>query len=328
MNKPRGTESQTRQGWIYALKLVFYAFAILLCIATLKFFNENRLAPSNIGLGGVVSRPKLDLLFIGSSHTRKSIDMKVVERITGINNSFQVSYDGADLTVMSQIIDYLSTEPDHCPQYLVVEAYSAFLAREPILQDPRYFSDAPPPLKMAIIRSYLSEQRGLSSVLDIFALVVNRGNDEILSYPIYAQALKLGSYKGGRANFYFPGTSREAFTKLKADLKTDTANPAQLRALGHILEVTRDHNIQLIFVDPPLPEPVSTDAGIQKLKSDFINILSARHVSYIDGDRGFAIDDPTLFSDLHLSSRGRDEFTPRISEKLREWIAFSSTVVQ
>lgn len=321
-------ESQARQGWIYAVKLVSCAVAILLCIVISKYFNENRLAPSNMGLGGVLSQPKLDMLFIGSSHTRKSIDMRVMVKMTGIDNSYQLSYDGADLTVISQIIDYLCTMPEHCPRYLVVEAYSAFLAREPILQDPRYFSEAPPSLKKAIIMSYLSERRSLSSALDIFALVVNRGNDEILSYPIYAQALRIGSYKGGRGNFYFPGTSQEALNKLKAGLKTDYPYPTQLLALSHIIDVTRNHDVRVIFVDPPLPEPVSTDNGIQKLKSDFIIILNARHIPYIDGDQGFPINDPTLFSDQHLSSKGRDEFTPRISRRLKEWIASHPTVAQ
>jgi hypothetical protein len=322
MSQPAMNESEARRGWSYICKLALSAFAILLCLVTSKFFVEHRLAPKNFGLGGVLSQPRLDLLLIGSSHTRKSYDMHLLERRTGVTESFQISYDSTDLSAASQMLDYLVARPDHCPRYLVIEAYSALLARRPDLQDPRYFSDAPPPLKVAIIRSYLSQRSFPSSFLDIFDLVVNRGNDEIVTGPFYSPIVERGSYKGGRNDLYFSGLSADAFSRLNVSMNGHTPNADQLSALYHIIDLAHSHNIAVMFIDTPMPQPVSSNPDIQLLKKDFREILGARHVPYIDGDYGFPINDPTMFSDSnHLSSRGREEFTSRISVQLESWMA-------
>ena len=314
-------KSETRQGWFYIGKFAVSAFAILFCLVALKFFTEHRLAPKNFGLGGVLSEPKLDLLLVGSSHTRKSYDMRLLEKGTGITASFQLGYDGTDLTMISQMLDYLVARPGHCPRYLVVEAYSTMLARKPDLQDARYFYDAPPSLKREIIRSYLADRSYRSAFLDIFDLVVNRGNDEIVTHPFYSPIVERGSYKGGRTDLFFPGLSPEEFRKLEVKPQANVPDPAQLSALYRILAVTRSHGIAVIFIDPPMPQPVSSGRDIQLLKKDFGEILSAQHIPYIDGDQGFPINDPSMFSDSnHLSSKGREAFTSIVSVELKSWM--------
>jgi hypothetical protein len=315
-------ESEARQGWTYLGKMAIAVFAILTCLATLKFFTEDKFAPKNSGLGGALAQPRLDLLLVGSSHSRKSYDMRLLEKQTGVANSFLIAYDGAELSTISQMLDYLVARPEHCPRYLVVEAYSSFLARRPDLQDPRYFADAPPSLKLTILHSYLAEWGYRSALLDIFDLVVNRGNEEIITYPVYAPIMESRSYKGGRTDFYFPGISVSEFTVLKAKVNGNVPNPSQLSAFYHILDLARTHHIAVIFIDTPLPLPVSVNPDIQALKNDFKQILGARHISYIDGDQGYPIDEPELFSDSnHLSSKGREEFSRRISIVLKAWMA-------
>jgi hypothetical protein len=50
--------------------------------------------------------------------------------------------------------------------------------------------------------------------------------------------------------------------------------------------------------------------------------VTNRGLPYIDGNEGFPIDDPSLFSDSnHLSSKGRDEFTARIAVTIKAWLA-------
>jgi hypothetical protein len=76
-----------------------------------------------------------------------------------------------------------------------------------------------------------------------------------------------------------------------------------------------------MFIDPPLPQPISSIPDIQILKRRYREILAGRGVPYVDGDVGFPIDDPSLFSDNnHLSSKGREEFTSRIAVELRAWM--------
>jgi hypothetical protein len=320
--QPGTNQAIARHGWFYIAKLAITAFGILLCLVTLKFLCEHKLASKNSGLEGAISQPRLDLLLIGSSHTRKSYDMRMLEKATGTSSLFLISYDGTDLSAISQMLDYMAARPDGCPKHVVIEAYGTLLGRKPDIEDPRYFSEAPPQLKVEIIRSYLSQHRYPSAFLDIFDLVVNRGNDEIVSHPLYAWAERIDTYKGGRAAFYFPGLTAEQFRQLKANYFGTTPNPAQVAALNHILDLAESYHIALVFVSTPMPEPSSSNPVIQPLNKDFKDIVTARGFPYIDGDQGFPINDPSLFSDNnHLSSKGRDEFTLRIAVEIKSWLA-------
>ena len=322
MSQPKMNESEAHDGLLYIGKLIISVFVILVCLVTIKFYTEHRLALKNCGLAGVLSKPRLDLVLFGSSHTRKSYDMRLLEKATGVTASYQISYNGTDLIATSQMLEYLCAKPEHCPRYVVVEAYSEKLTRIPTLEDPRYFFDAPPSLKWTIIHSYVSGHHYSSALLDIFDLVVNRGNDEIVTYPFYSPMAERNSYKGGRTDFYFSGLSPEEFKKLELKLDTNVPDPVQLSAVYHIIDVARSHNAEVIFIDPPMPQPVSSEPDIQTLKKYFSEILSARNCIFIDGDRGFPIDDPSLFEDNnHVSSKGRSEFTRRISVVLKDWMA-------
>ena len=316
------TNSSPREGWLYVARLVSFAAGVLFCLAFLKFLTEHRLAPKNFGLGGALSQPKLDLLLIGSSHTRKSYDMQLLDRLTGITRSFLIGYDGTDLCTIFQILNFMAATPEHCPRHVVIEAYSAFLARKPELEDPRYYADAPPSLKMTIIGAYFSQHGYRSSVFDMFDLVVNRGNEEIVTYPIYSLVLRRNSYKGGGAGITFPGVSAEQFKQFTAGAITPRPDWAQVRALNQILDLAARHRMSVIFVETPIPKPVSSVPGIQALKSKFGELVAVRHYRYIDGDRGFPTDDPSMFSDSnHLSSAGREVFTSKIAVELKSWIA-------
>ena len=203
-------------------------FGILLCLATLKFFTEHKFTSANSGFEAAMAQPQLDLLLIGSSHTRKSYDVQMLEQATGIHSLFLVSYDGIDMTSMSQMLDTMASRPGRCPRHVVVEAYGAMLGRRPDLEDPRFFAEAPPSMKLEILRSYVAGRSYSSAILDAFDLIVNRGNDEIAAFPFYAWAEKIDSYKGGRVGFSFPGMTAEQFQHLKASYNAATPNPDQV----------------------------------------------------------------------------------------------------
>jgi len=321
VSTPTQERSSTRTGWPYLGKLAISAFGILLCLVTIKFFTEHLLAPRNMGLNGALVQRNLDLLLIGSSHTRQSYDIRLLEKTTGLS-AFALAYNGDDLKTMSQIIDYLVSRPDRCPRYIVVEAYSALLGRKPDLQDPRYFFDAPPALKMRIIRTYLSEHRRPSALLDVFDLVVNRGNEAIVTYPVNSLLLKRLAYRGGPTGIKTPGVSAEQFSHFTSDATSGQPDPVQLAALYRIIDIAEHHNISVIFIESPLPKPVSSDPKIQALKADFREILEAHHLRYINGDLDFPNSDPSMFEDNnHLSAAGREKFTLDVSADLKTWIA-------
>lgn len=320
--EPAASQATVRHGWFYVGKLVAAAFAVLLCLVTVKFFTEHKFTSSSSGFEAALSQPSLDLLLIGSSHTRKSYDMQILERETGDPSLFLVSYDGLDMISMSQMLDYMASKPGRCPRHVVVEAYGAMLGRGFDLQDPRYFAEAPPSMKLEILRSYAAGRPYPLAFLDAFDLIVNRGNDEIAAYPLYAWAQRVDSYKGGRAAFNFPGMTAEQFHELKASYYATTPNPDQVAALTRIMDLAASQHIALIFIDTPMPAPVSSDPVIASFRKYFKDAVTARGFPYLDGNQGFPVDDPSLFTDSnHLSSKGREEFTARVAVQLKAWLA-------
>lgn len=327
--QPAPSEATVQRGWSYAGKLVLAGLGILLCLATLKFFTEHKFTSANSGFEAAMAQPQLDLLLIGSSHTRKSYDVQMLEQATGIHSLFLVSYDGIDMTSMSQMLDTMASRPGQCPRHVVVEAYGAMLGRRPDLEDPRFFAEAPPSMKLEILRSYVAGRSYSSAILDAFDLIVNRGNDEIAAFPFYAWAEKIDSYKGGRVGFSFPGMTAEQFQHLKASYNAATPNPDQVVALNHIMDLATSHHIALVFVDTPMPGPVSSNPVIASLREDLKDMVTARGFPFIDGNQGFPVDDPSLFTDSnHLSSKGREEFTARIAVPLKAWLAGDSIAAQ
>jgi hypothetical protein len=320
--QPAASQVTVRHGWFYVCKLLAAAFGILLCLVTLKFFTEHKFTSASYGFEAALAQPRLDLLLIGSSHTRKSYDMQMLEQATGIHSMFLVSYDGIDMTSISQMLDYMAARPGQCPRHVVVEAYGAVLGRRPDLQDPRYFAEAPPSMKLEILRSYVAGRSYTSAFLDAFDLIVNRGNDEIAAFPFYAWAERVDSYKGGRSGFNFAGLTPEQFRQLKASYNATTPNPDQVAALNHIMDLAASHHIALVFVDTPMPAQVSSNPVIASLRTDLRDMVTARGFPFIDGNQGFPDDDPSLFSDSnHMSSKGREEFTARIEGPLKAWVA-------
>jgi hypothetical protein len=315
------TESETRQGWTYVGRLGGAALALLLCFALLKFMGEHKLAPVNSGVSGLLNGPKVDLLFVGSSHTRLSYDMKIIERSTGDENSYLCAYNDADLRTIAQLLEYVSRDPDHKPKFVAVEAYSFILAQKPDLQDPRLYFDAPPELKLRVLSDYFEARRNFSAVLDLFDLTVNRGNDQILAYPIYAWMERTASYKGGRRDIVAPGVSPEQFRSFKVEKHIGDPDPIQVESFHRIAALARSKSIHIIFIESPMPAPVSANPGIQRIKQSLRKLAESEGCIYIDGDAGFPIGEPELFTDNnHLSAAGKQLFSERIGPLLKDWM--------
>ena len=305
---------------------VYFAFLMLFCIAPLlvlaafKFQCEHLFAPKNAGIQGLIAHRDTNLLLIGSSHTRQGYDVRKLEEEIGVPG-FSIAYNGLDFVGMDQVISYLA-ERNLCPKHVVVEGYSAFLAKEPDLEDPRMFFDAPPPLKRTFVVTYIAEHARPAAYLDMIDLSVSRGSESLLTYPVNSKVLSGLSYHGGSETI-FPGVSHAAFADFRVtEPFSGTVNSHQLAAVNHIIDITSTHGIEIMFIDPPMPAPVVADHRIHELKADLRELAARRKITYVDGNLDFPDGDPALFADNnHLSGAGRDLFTHLVAVKLGGWIS-------
>lgn len=274
---------------------------------------EDRFAAcDNAGYQGLIAGPAPEVLFIGSSHTRQSYDIAAVETATG-RTAYALAYGALDQNLMNLLLQEVLPDPMRRPKILVLEAYSAKLARKPELDDPRLFFDVPPTLKFKFIANYLHLHPDCSAWLDLFDLVVNRGTEQVLTYPLNSRILPRLSYKGGYRGHVIRGVSESEFRSFSAEIVRSQPDPTQLSALRNIITLCQRYGVQLLLAESPMPRPISSKPEIQSLKKAFRAVCVANNLPYLDGDDGFPIDDPAFFADAsHLSTAGRSLYTSNL----------------
>jgi hypothetical protein len=286
---------------------------LLIAWGSFKIGFENRFCgDDNAGYPGYLAAPPPDLLLIGSSHTRQSYNIPAIESATG-RSAYILAYGSLDLNYMDLLLQDLLRQPERRPKIVVLEAYSAKLARQPDVGDYRLFYDAPPRLKFRLMANYLHHHSGISAWMDLFDLVINRGTDQILTAPLNSRILCNLSYKGGYRNKVVQGITEDEFRSLHAEIAGSYPDKAQLAALRDIIELCRRDHIRLVLAESPMPAPISSKPEIQRLKRDFREEAQANHLPYLDGDAAFPTSDPSLFADAgHLSTAGRDRYTANL----------------
>ena len=303
--------------WVVTISIV-----VLAGLIGLRFAGSHYFAPEQSGVRGLAMNAPVDVLFIGSSHTRQSYDVRLMEQKTG-KKVFLVAYNGLDPVNMVPVLKRVLAESEK-PKLLVVEAYGAILGRPHAVQDSRLFFEADPRLKSELLAEFLKPPRGfdrqtLERHLDAFALLVNRNNEAIVAYPLNRILLPNLSYHGAYADKFVPGLTEEQFRKLRVPLDGKvSADPEQRAALREIVRLVRAAKVPIVFAESPLPGPVAALPVMRGLKASLKRALAEEQVAYFDGEEGFPLDDPTLFADSnHLSTKGRALFTERVAE----WLA-------
>jgi hypothetical protein len=283
---------------------------LMLLLVTLKFLLEDRLAPTDGGIHGVLQQQRVDLLLVGSSHTRQGYDAKLLESLTGAS-AFIVAYNGLDPVGMLPLVRAILANPQHHPKLLVIEANCVHLAHLPDVEDPRLFFDSPPAVKAQLIAAYLrTHHYDRESYFDVFSLAVNRGNDAIATWPFLHWIMSNLSYHGGYLGKNMPGLDRVAFNQLHIPIDAGRPNPEQLAALHMIIALAKMNHVPLVLADTPAPAPVEAQPVMAAMRQEWQRLAAVEAVPYASGIDGFSNTDPALFNDSnHLSTAGRTLYT-------------------
>jgi hypothetical protein len=306
------------------LLIVTACLGLLLVLIGAKVMLEDRCAPLTSGIHGALKQRGVQVYLLGSSHTRQGYDIAALERLTG-TKAFAVAYDGLDSAGMVPLVRALLPVWDRTrapgPRLLVLEAYSANLARIPELEEPRLFFDAPPRTKLEIARNYLqSHPHRAGAWMDLWVLAANRGTETILTYPMLDSLTNGLSYNGGYSGKTVAGFPAQ-FSHLAIPMPRRVANPVQVAALAELVSLAKQHQVAVMLVEPPMPAPVEAQAPIQALQRQFRELAEEQGVVYVQGADGFSTDDPAMFSDSnHLSTAGREAYTARFATVVNEWL--------
>ncbi len=302
----------------YLLTVTVVSIAVLAALTGLRFVGSQYFAPTESGVHGLATHSPVDVLFIGSSHTRQSYDARLMEEKTG-KKVFLVAYNGMDPVSMVPVLKTMFSGKDK-PKLCVVEAYGAILGRPHVVQDSRLYFEAGPRLKAELFQEVLRPPRTLEKHLDAFSLLVNRNNEAIVAYPLNRLLLPNLSYRGAYADKFVPGLPEDQFRKLRVPLEGEVgADPEQRSALREVVRLARAADVPIVFVESPMPGPVAELPVMRGLKTTLKQALAEEGVTYYDGEEGFPLDDASLFADSnHLSTKGRALFTERVAAWLVE----------
>jgi hypothetical protein len=304
----------------YLLWTTASTLLILMALVGLRFMASQWFAPNQSGMRGFAVQSHVDVLFIGSSHTRQSYDAQLIEERTQ-HRVFLIAYSGLDTVTMVPMMREI-LRSGRAPKLLVLEAYGANLARPPLFQDTRLFFDSPPALKRDLLAQITAPPRTLDKYLDAFALLANRNNETIVAYPLSRLLLPELSHHGSYVNKVVPGLDETQFRKLGRPLSDRVELDVEQRAALHeLVSLVRAANVPLVAIESPLPAPVAAHPVMQALEAATRQVFAEAQVPYLDGDEVFPVHEPALFADdNHISRAGRTLFSELVSEwLLRRW---------
>ncbi len=290
-----------------SIKSAAILFVLVLIIVVSKNYLSQYIAPKSYGLNGLSEFKELDYLFIGSSHTRQSYDIKLFEKLCKCR-AYSLSYSGLDPYFISLILPEILKEV--VVKNLIIESYSLKMIAKPRLSDSRVFSHGSLEIKKQIIQGldHLNVPRK-----EIVSLIVNENNDDFLSFFITNSILSKFSYRGGYTNKVMKQIEDSEFANSgkNVDLSLEPKiNVAQVSALSSIISTAKSSD-NVFFIEPPMPAPVFenriTQLGIDTFKKELASYGFKYINLWLDGEK---LKERRYFHDWnHLSTLGRDVFT-------------------
>ncbi len=297
------------------------ALLLFVLLGSAKVMLEHHLAPRTSGIQGELSGPRPEIVLVGSSHTRQGYDVAALEKITGLR-SFVVAYDGLDPANMVPLVRAVLRQAGKRPKFLVVDAYCATFAREPEIEDPRLFFDAPPEMKKEIAEAYLRTHKGEEAWLDLWTLATNKGSELILTFPLVSRTLNGLSYHGGYTGKTVSGVEPERFAGLHLPLSGSVLREEQAAALSTIRSLANEAQVRLLLADAPMPGPVESQPEVIAMQRQVRELAGRLEIPLFEGANGFPVGDPALFHDSnHLSTAGREMYTEQFGKALLQLAA-------
>jgi len=294
------------------LALLRVAMIVALCFVlfcAVKLYFSHIAYPKSSGIPGLVARKKVDYLFVGSSLTRQSYDMKLINERYGID-AYAATYNSLSPAMAYKILRFAFEDAGVQVGTVVMEAYPYKLLYSPTaIEDVRLFNAAPVKIKEEIVRDIYRSEHDLRKIYD---LVVLADNDYLINAPVTYKIIEKLSYNGGYMYKNVAGLGR--FTRSREILESGSVNQTQYRSYRDLAELCRRHGAKLLFVEPFVPSyvqlgrnyAVSKD-GVRRAIAETGQPLYDNSMVKLDNN------DPSLFGDeIHLSTKGRELWSREI----------------
>ena len=272
-------------------------------------------AGNTYGMPAVLKQGEVEHLFIGSSMFRQGMDIDVLEKQLD-GSVYILSYNGNQPVFMAKELEYM-LERGLQIKNLYIDFYAYTLTAVPWISDTKMFLDTDISFKMDAWKT-MAEHNDVS-LNDFYEMFVTANNEQILMYPVN-NAIVSSQFRNGGSLMVPAGQTKEHLDTLDLGVR-DGLFESQLAGYEKIVELAKDHDINLLFIETPKYEKLLNDTregSYQELLDEMVKWAEKKNAPYLLAESfDFDHSDGANFQDLiHLSGQGRKTYCEMLSQHI------------
>ncbi len=289
-------------------------------------FTRILVKDANYGMQAAISCGSIDFLFLGSSMFRQGIDIYELEEGYG-ENCYVLSYNGNQPASELLQLEYL-LKHGVAIRTLYLDMYAYGASKEPSISDEKIFLE----MDLKEKWKYWNLIRNTTGVgaEEFWNIFVTSNNDQLLIWPVNSYLINQRFHKGGNVAESASATREE----LEQDkiINTETSiNDIQREAIMSIVQIARENQIRIVFIETPKYATAVQDNNYQGLMRQYLELLDELQCEYLLSSEtakqlqmtgkavAFDSENPVYFTDsMHLSSEGRKAYTSELIKVMWE----------
>ena len=289
-------------------KRIFSVFTIVFVVILLIVKAEYAsliYRDSTYGMPALIAKGNIDNLYLGSSMFRQGLDIDAIENHQ--SDSYILAYNGNQPVSELIELEYLISNNVKIKN-LYVDMYAYSMTAEPDISDDKLLLETDIATKYRLMKSV--EDKSLQK---FWSVCVSANNDMILTAPIVNPILN-SQFRSGGALTVTEGLYGDAYSNLVPPIDTDTINEEQKKAVGDIVTLCKENDIEVVFIETPKSQVVMRDLNYRSIMESYRELLDDHGVQYISSeDYKFDYDNSYNFIDaIHLSYQGRVNFSENL----------------
>ena len=260
---------------------------------------------STYGMPALVAKGDIENLYLGSSMFRQGLDIESIENHQ--SDSYILAYNGNQPVSELIELEYLISNNVKIKN-LYVDMYAYSMTAEPDISDDKLLIETDIATKYRLMKSVKDK-----SLQKLWSVCVSANNDMILTAPIVNPILN-SQFRSGGALSVTEGLDGDEYNKLAPPVDTDIINEEQKKAVGDIVTLCKENDIEVVFIETPKSQVVMRDLNYRSIMESYRELLDDHGVQYISSeDYKFDYDNSYNFIDaIHLSYQGRVNFSENL----------------
>lgn len=289
-------------------KRIFSVFTIVFVVILLVIKAEYAsliYRESTYGMPALVAKGSIENLYLGSSMFRQGLDIDAIENHQ--SDSYILAYNGNQPVSELIELEYLISNNVKIKN-LYVDMYAYSMTAEPDISDDKLLLETDIATKYSLMKSV--EDKSLQK---LWSVCVSANNDMILTAPIVNPILN-SQFRSGGALTVTGGLDGDAYGKLVPPVDTDIINEEQKKAVGDIVTLCKENDIEVVFIETPKSQVVMRDLNYRSIMESYRELLDEQGAQYVSSeDYEFDYDNSYNFIDaIHLSYQGRENFSENL----------------